>query len=148
MPKRPAPAPAPRRPLVDSATLFGRCLAIVRADLGLTAAEMAATLKISRPTLTHIETGRATPSFHVLLRLGQRVADERLDSDATAVLALLHLSARALQKDGVRVLNRPRREDDVILETARIDRVVGRVFDQEFREFAPVRVAQFETEDD
>jgi transcriptional regulator with XRE-family HTH domain len=133
---------------VDSATLFGRCLAVIRADLGLTASEMAAMLRISRPSLTHIETGRATPSFHTLLRLGQRISEKRLDQDATAVLALLHMSARALQKDGIRVLNRPRREGDVILEVAKIDRVVGRVFDQEFREHVPVRVAQFETDDD
>lgn len=147
MPARPTSDPASRRPIVDSATLFGRCLAVIRADLGLTAAEMATMLKISRPSLTHIETGRATPSFHTLLRLGQRVAEERLDKDATAVLALLHMSARALQKDGIRVVNRPRREDDLILDIAKIDRVVGRVFDQEFRELVPVRVVQFETDD-
>ena len=142
------PSPAPRSPIVDSATLFGRCVAAVRADLGLTQAELAARLRISRPTLTHVETGRATLSFHVLLRLGQRVADERLDSDATAVLALMHLTARALQADGIRVLNRPQREGDVILDFAKIDRVVGRVFDQEFREHVPATLAQFEGDDD
>lgn len=140
--------PAPRRPIVDSSTLFGRCIAAIRADLGMTQAEMATLLRISRPSLTHVETGRATLSFHVLLRLGQRVADERLDSDATAVLALFHLSARALQKDGIRVLNRPQRDGDVILDFAKIDRVVGRVFDQEFREHISVALAQFEGDDD
>ena len=68
------PIPASPRPIVDTATLFGRCLAMIRADLGLTQGEMAALLRVSRPTITHFETGRATPSFHVLLRLGQRVA--------------------------------------------------------------------------
>ena len=142
------PTPAPCRPIVDSATLFGRCIAMIRADLGLTQAEMAALLRVSRPTLTHFETGRATPSFHVLLRLGQRVADARVDSDATAVLALMHLSARALQADGIRVLNRSVREGDVILEFAKIDRVIGRVFDREFREYVPAKLADFAGDDD
>ena len=142
------PTPASSRPIVDSATLFGRCIAVIRADLGLTQAEMAALLRVSRPTLTHFETGRATPSFHVLLRLGQRVAKARVDSDATAVLALLHLTASALQADGIRVLNRPVREGDVILDFAKIDRVVGRVFDREFREYVPVKLAEFSGDDD
>ena len=136
------------RPIVDSATLFGRCMAMVRADLGLTQAEMAAMLRVSRPTLTHIETGRATPSFHLLLRLGQRVADRRVDADATAVLALLQFSARAFQAEGIRVLNRPVREGDVLLDFAKIDRVVGRVFDQEFREYTRLEVADFAGDDD
>ncbi len=148
MPKRPAPPPAPPRPIVDTATLFGRCLAMIRADLGLTQGEMAALLRVSRPSITHFETGRATPSFHVLLRLGQRVADARVDSDATAVLALLHLSARALQLDGIRVLNRPVREGDVILDFAKIDRVIGRVFDREFREYVPAKLVDFAGDDD
>lgn len=137
-----------RRPIVDSATLFGRCMAMIRADLGLTQADMAAMLRVSRPTLTHIETGRATPSFHLLLRLGQRVADRRVDADATAVLALLQFSARALQAEGIRVLNRPVREGDLILDFAKIDRVVGRVFDQEFREYTRLEVADFAGDDD
>lgn len=138
----------PTRPIVDSATLFGRCMATIRADLGFTQAEMAALLRVSRPTLTHIETGRATPSFHVLLRLGQRVADRRVDADATAVLALLQFSARALQAQGVRVLNRPVREGDVLLDFAKIDRVVGRVFDQEFREYPRLEVTDFADDDE
>lgn len=137
-----------RRPIVDSATLFGRCMAMIRADLGLTQAEMAAMLRVSRPTLTHIETGRATPSFHLLLRLGQRVADRRVDADATAVLALFQFSARALQAEGIRVLNRPVREGDVILDFAKIDRFVGRVFDKEFREYTRLEVADFAGDDD
>lgn len=108
------PTPASSRPIVDSATLFGRCIAVIRADLGLTQAQMAAMLRVSRPTLTHFETGRATPSFHVLLRLGQRVAKARVDSDATAAPALLHPTASALQADGIRVLNRP--DDDPPVE--------------------------------
>ena len=148
MPKRTTPPPAPPRPIVDSATLFGRCLAMIRADLGLTQGEMAALLRVSRPTITHFETGRATPSFHVLLRLGQRVADARVDSDATAVLALLHLSARALQMDGIRVLNRPVREGDLILDLPKIDRVIGRVFDREFREYVPAKLVDFAGDDD
>jgi len=148
MPKASPPPPAASRPIVDSATLFGRCLATIRADLGLTQAAMAALLRVSRPTLTHFETGRATPSFHVLLRLGQRVADARVDSDATAVLALMHLSARALQADGIRVLNRPVREGDVILDFAKIDRVIGRVYDAEFREYVPAKLADFAADDD
>lgn len=148
MPRFPKSAPAPPRPIVDSATLFGRCIATIRADLGLTQADMAAMLRVSRPTITHFETGRATPSFHVLLRLGQRVADARVDSDATAVLALMHLSARALQADGIRVLNRPVREGDLILDFAKIDRVIGRVFDQEFREHVPATLADFTIDDD
>ena len=148
MPKRLAPPPAPPRPIVDSATLFGRCLAMIRADLGLTQGEMATLLRVSRPTITHFETGRATPSFHVLLRLGQRVADARVDSDATAVLALMHLSARALQADGVRVLNRPVRDGDVILDFPKIDRVIGRVFDREFREYVPAKLVDFAGDDD
>ena len=137
-----------RRPIVDSATLFGRCMAMIRADLGLTQAEMAAMLRVSRPTLTHIETGRATPSFHLLLHLGQRVADRRVDADATAVLALFQFSARALQAEGIRVLNRPVREGDVILDFAKIDRFVGRVFDKEFREYTCLEVADFAGDDD
>jgi transcriptional regulator with XRE-family HTH domain len=148
MPKASSPPPAASRPIVDSATLFGRCLATIRADLGLTQAAMAALLRVSRPTLTHFETGRATPSFHVLLRLGQRVADARVDSDATAVLALMHLSARALQAAGIRVLNRPVREGDVILDFAKIDRVIGRVYDAEFREYVPAKLADFAADDD
>ena len=148
MPNHRAPTPASPRPIVDSATLFGRCLAMIRADLGLTQGEMAALLRVSRPTITHFETGRATPSFHVLLRLGQRVADARVDSDATAVLALMHLSARALQADGFRVLNRPVREGDVILDFAKIDRVIGRVFDREFREYVPAKLVDFAGDDD
>ncbi len=148
MPTHPTPTPAPPRPIVDSATLYGRCLAMIRADLGLTQGEMAALLRVSRPTITHFETGRATPSFHVLLRLGQRVADARVDSDATAVLALMHLSARALQADGIRVLNRPVREGDVILDFPKIDRVIGRVFDREFREYVPAKLVDFAGDDD
>ncbi len=148
MPKASLPPPVASRPIVDSATLFGRCLATIRADLGLTQAEMAALLRVSRPTLTHFETGRATPSFHVLLRLGQRVADARVDSDATAVLALMHLSARALQAAGIPVLNRPVREGDVILDFAKIDRVIGRVYDAEFREYVPAKLADFAADDD
>ena len=148
MPNHPAPTPASPRPIVDSATLFGRCLAMIRADLGLTQGEMATLLRVSRPTITHFETGRATPSFHVLLRLGQRVADARVDSDATAVLALMHLSARALQADGVRVLNRPVREGDVVLDFPKIDRVIGRVFDREFREYVPAKLVDFAGDDD
>ncbi len=146
--RTPILAPASPRSIVDSATLFGRCIAIIRADLGLTQAEMAALLRVSRPTLTHFETGRATPSFHVLLRLGQRVADARVDSDATAVLALLHLSARALQTAGIRVLNRPVREGDVVLDFAKIDRVIGRVYDSEFREYVPAKLVDFAGDDD
>lgn len=136
------------RLVIDSMTLFGRCIAAVRKDLQLSQAELAERLKISRPALTHIETGRASPSFYVLMRLGQNVAEGRVDRDAAAVFTLFHMSAGALRREGIRVVNRPRQEGDVIAETARIDRVVGAVFDREFREMVPVQVIRFAGDDD
>lgn len=140
--------PRAKRALVPSALLFGRCMAAMRQDLGLSQAEVAERLRLTRPALTQIENGRATPSFHVLMWLGQYVGNERQDRDAAAVFALFHMSARALRAHGVRVVNRVRREDDVVLETARIDRVVGAVFDAEFREFVPVEIVTFAGDDD
>ena len=46
------------------------------------------------------------------------------------------------------MLNRPVREGDVILDFAKIDRVVGRVFDREFREYIPAKIVDFSGDDD
>lgn len=140
--------PRDPRALVPSALLFGRCITAIRQDLGLSQEELAERLRIKRSALTHIETGRSAPSFYVLMWLGQHVGSARRDRDATAAFALFHLSARALRRQRIRVVNRPAREDDVILETVRIDRVVGAVFDAEFREFMPVEVVRFAGDED
>jgi len=134
--------------MVDSATLFGRCLALMRRSIRVSQAEFAEQLEISRPSLTHIETGRTPPGFYTLMKMGQRVGAGRLDRDATAMIALFHLSARALSAEGIPVRNRPRREDDILLDNESLDRVIGRVFDGDFREIVPVQVVTFAGEDD
>jgi DNA-binding XRE family transcriptional regulator len=144
MPDRPQRSP----PIVDTATLFGRCVAVMRKDIGLSQGAFAEQLGISRPSLTHIETGRTPPTFFLLLKFGQHVGRQRLDRDATALLALLHMTATALRAEGIRVKNRPRRDTDEIVDAARIDRVVGRIYDGEFREVIPVRVVTFDGDDD
>jgi hypothetical protein len=62
----PSPPDAPAA-LVPSALLFGRRVAAVRRDLGMSRAEFA------RAGLSRLESGLATPSFYVLMRLGQQV---------------------------------------------------------------------------
>ena len=134
-------------PIVDSATLFGRCLATVRKDLGLTQAEFAETVGITRPGLSRLEAGRSTPSFYLLMRLGQRVRP-RSGADAASIIALVYLSATALRRQGVRVINRPRDDGDLLLANARLDRVVGAVYDREFRERPLVDVFEYDCDGD
>jgi transcriptional regulator with XRE-family HTH domain len=141
----PLPEASQPRPIVDSATLFGRCLATVRKDLGLTQGEFAKAVGITRPGLTRLETGRSTPSFYLLMRLGQRV-HPRSGADAASIIALVYMAATALRRQGVRVVNRPRSDGDLLLDQARLDRVIGAVFDREFRERALVDA--FEYDDD
>ena len=141
------PASLPESGLViDSASLFGRCVAAVRKDLGLTQSEFARTVGLTRPGLTRLETGRSTPSFYLLMRLGQRVQRARSGADAASIIALVYLSATALRRQGVRVVNRPREESDHLLDQARVDRVVGAVFDREFREFEHVDMFHYDGE--
>ncbi len=130
MPTSPIDLPAPR-PIIDSATLFGRCLACVRRDLGLTQEEFAASIGLTRPGLARIEGGRATPSYYVLMRMGQRIRPRR-GADAASIITLVYLSATAFRRRGVRVVNRPRAPGDAILSIAQIDRVIGAVYDAEF----------------
>ena len=140
----------PPRPslMVDSVTLFGRCVAVMRKDSGLSQAAVAEHLGISRPALTHIETGRTPPTFYLFLRIGAFVGKRRLDGDPTALHALYHLAARALSAEGIRVRNRPRRDDDVVADTARIDRVVGTIYHRKFQELVPVQIVRFDGDAD
>lgn len=136
-------------PVVDSALLFGRCISTTRRDMALTQEQFARRLGITRSALAQVETGRSTLSFYTLMRLGQQMADDRIDQDATAVIELFHESAIALQERGVRVFNRLPRTTDDILETHRIDRVVNRVFDDAFREdHRFIRIVRFTDDDD
>lgn len=140
-----------RRPKVSSALLFGRCIATVREDLGLTQAELARRLNLSRAALAQIESGRSAPSFWVLMRLGQRCGEEREDRDATAIFFLFHATARELQGHGVRVVNRMLEEGERTIPVAQIDRAVGRVYDRVYDptdvQFIPVHVVQFQDDD-
>lgn len=142
------PTRVQRHPRVSSALLFGRCIAAVREDLGLTQAELAERLAVSRAALAQIESGRSAPSFWLLMRLGQRVGQERDDRDATAIFALFHATARELREHGVRTVNRMLEDDEPTIPVAQVDRAVGRVFDEEFAQLVPVRVASFGGEDD
>lgn len=136
-------------PIVDSATLFGRCLATIRRDLGITQEQFARRIGITRTGLAQVETGRATLSLHGILRIGQKIADDRVDQDATVLFRLLYLSARELQRQGIRVLNRPLRPGDDLLLTERIDRAVGIIFQREFREkYVLVDVVDFDDDED
>ena len=134
--------------VIDSASLFGRCVAAMRKDLGLTQQEFAKTVGLTRPGLTRLETGRSTPSFYMLMRLGQRVQQARSGADASSIIALVYLSATALRRHGVRVVNRPRKADDRLLDQARVDRVVGAVFDREFRQHPHVEVFHYDEQRD
>ena len=84
------------------------------------------------------------------LRLAKFVGHRRLDGDVTALHALFHLSAQAVYAQGIRVPNRPRRDTDTEVDIARIDRIVGHIYEQEFQEVVPVTVLTFdgETDDD
>jgi hypothetical protein len=46
------------------------------------------------------------------------------------------------------VLNRPVREGEVILDFPKIDRVIGRVYDREFRDYVPAKLVDFTGDDD
>lgn len=137
-----------RRPKVSSALLFGRCIAAVREDLDLTQAELAERLNLSRAALAQIESGRSAPSFWVLMRLGQRCAQESVDRDATVIFALFHATARELQGHRVRVVNRMLEEGERTIPVAQIDRAVSRVYDREFERYTPPDLAFFEDDDD
>lgn len=129
------PRPPPTGPIVHTALLLGRCIATMRDDLGVSQAELARRLRLSRASFGHVETGRTTPSFYVLTRLGAHFRRERADLNAAAVVSLFELSVHALRERGVQVWNRPPRENDVLLDVARIDRIVGIVFEAEFNAY-------------
>ncbi len=139
MPDRPD---NPRR-IVDSATLFGRCVAVMRKDSRLSQAVFAEQLGISRPALTHIETGRTPPTFYLSNRIARFVGRRRLDGDVTALYELFHLAAQALVDEGVLYRNRPLREEDLIVNEAFIDRIVGGIYHREFRELVEVELVSF-----
>lgn len=144
MPDRPINPP----PIVDSATLFGRCVAVMRKDTGLSQAVFAEQLGISRPALTHIETGRTPPTFYLSNRIARFVGRRRLDGNVTALYALFHRAAEALVAEGFPFRNRPPREGEPILHPASIDRVVGGIYHHEFRELIPVQILQFDGDAD
>lgn len=135
--------------LIDSPTLFGRCIAQLRKDLGLSQAEFARQIRMSRQAITRIESGKSTLSFFALMRLSFRI--DRKRSDALALFALFDLCVDELQDAGIRVVNRNARPGDDLVPTARLDRFVGHVFEQEFERFTdlgPGRVAEFQDDDD
>jgi transcriptional regulator with XRE-family HTH domain len=135
-------------PVVDSALLFGRCIATIRKSLHLTQQQFARRLRITRSALAQVETGRSTINFFTLIRLGEELAEERVDEDPTAALSLFHLSAAALQDDGVRVVNRPPKSGDNTLSTADIDFEVMRIYRAHLAErYRRVRVVRFEYDD-
>ena len=125
-------------PVTDSATLFGRCIAAIRHDLGLTQLEFATRVGISRQAITHVEAGRTTLSFFALVRIGERLTKERKDHDTAALFSLFRYCAVELSRAGIRVRNRPRRPGDESVSVARVDRVVAHVFDRRFREYIEV----------
>jgi hypothetical protein len=53
-------------------------------------------------------------------------------------VSLVYLSASVLRRRGIRVVNRPRREGDVVLEQEAIARATASAFDGEFTAFEPV----------
>lgn len=118
--------------MVDTATLFGRALHAVRAKSGLKQSELAELVGLKRAAVTHLETGRTTPTFYVLMRLGDRLRKSRDVGDPTTLIALVHETARELNHRGVRVVNRPLRpeEEDRRTPTDVIDRVVSRIYDE------------------
>ncbi len=135
-------------PVVDSALLFGRCVAVIRKSMRLTQQQFARRLRITRSALAQIETGRSTINFFSLVRLGEELAAERLDQDPTAALSLFHLSAAALQEGGVRVLNRPPKTSDDALETSEIDFEVMSTYKAYLAEkYQRVRLVRFEYDD-
>lgn len=136
------------RTIVDSATLFGRCVAVMRKDAGLSQAVFAEQLGISRPALTHIETGRTPPTFYLSNRIARFVGRRRRDGDVTALYGLFHRAAEAVAAEGVPYRNRPPRDDEQIVNSAFIDRIVGTVYQREFRELIPVEIVRFDGDAD
>jgi len=129
-----------RYPRISTALLFGRCIAAVREDLGLTQAQLAERLELSRPALAQMESGRSAPSFWVMMRIGEHLGEGFAGRDSTAIMALLRASARELRDQGVRIVNRIVDPDELTVPVAQIDRAVARVYDREFARFVPVEV--------
>lgn len=118
--------------MIDTATLFGRALVVVRRSSGLKQSELAEVVGLKRAAVTHLETGRTTPTFYVLMRLGDRLRKSRVVRDPTTLVELVHETARELNRRGVRVVNRPLRpeEEDQRTPTPEIDLVVARIYDE------------------
>lgn len=115
---------------VDSPMLFGRCLAVVRKAAGLTQADLARVSGMSRAALAHMETGRITPTYFLMIRLGERLRSHQAIADPSHLLSMVYESAGTLQAMGVRVVNRPLELYEVAMDIAWLDRVVGGVYEQ------------------
>ena len=121
---------------VDSALLFGRCIATIRKDAGMTQAALARLIGISRPAVTHMETGRTPPSWSAFMHLEtclHRGGEPAPTDPAVTLIDLFRKSVTALPARGfrMRLSTRPRAADDEgDVAVAQVDRVVGRCFDE------------------
>lgn len=126
--------------MIDTATIFGRALFAVRSAAGLKQSELARVVGLKRSAVTHLETGRTTPTFYSLMRLGDRLRKNGVLADPTTLIQLVHETARELNRRGVRVVNRPLRPEEEIRRTPTdaIDRIVARIYDEWLQDEADI----------
>ena len=120
-------------PIIDTPTLFGRCIAVLRRALDLTQAEFGTRVGLTREGITRVEAGRATLTFFSLVRVSDRLGKE--DRAAAELFEFFELCIEEMNERGFRVLNRPRRPGDRLLPIARVDRIVAHVYEELLDEY-------------
>jgi DNA-binding XRE family transcriptional regulator len=114
-------------PIIDTPTLFGRCIAVLRRELMLTQAEFGDLVGLTREGVTRVESGRATLTFYALIRLSYNVG--KVNRGAAEVFEFFELCIEEMNARGIKVLNRARRPGDILLATSRVDRIVAHVYE-------------------
>ncbi|MES2639738.1 MAG: helix-turn-helix transcriptional regulator [Myxococcota bacterium] len=125
---------------VDTATLFGRCLVVVRRAARCSQAELAGLLRISPPALSQLEMGKTTPTFRLLFDMGETLRGRDVIENAGGLLTLMDDAARVLRDRGVSVVNRAVLPHETPMDHVAVDQVVARIYDASRPRFTIVPV--------
>jgi len=67
------PTPFPSEPLVADSVVFGRAIRAARTNAGMTLADAAVTLGVSKQTLADLETAKASVGLGIALRIAREL---------------------------------------------------------------------------
>lgn len=118
--------------VISSALVFGRVLACLRRDANMTQKQLAEHGGLRQSAVTHLETGRTTPTFYLLMSVGTLFADQGAIEGPWTFFELVKRVSNELVGRGFEVVHRPLEKGGALSRSdlAMLDRVVGITYDR------------------